>query len=111
VVTNVLPPASVRAYHVYFPDPWPKHRHAKRRVFTPRLIDAMARTLVPDGRLFIATDVHGYGWLIRGRILEHGAFNELPVDEMHGGLATAFARKYRARGRAVYLAAFRMRSP
>jgi tRNA (guanine-N7-)-methyltransferase len=110
VVTALVAPASVHAYHVYFPDPWPKHRHAKRRLFTPRLITAMARTLVPGGRLLVATDIHGYGWLIRGRILDSGAFVEIPVDPDHGGLTTAFARKYRARGRLVYSAAFRTRS-
>lgn len=107
VIKTIVPPASVQAYHIYFPDPWPKHRHAKRRVVTPSLVRALARTLVPDGRVFLATDVHGYGWLMRGCILADAAFAELPVTDTHGGLLTGFARKYRARGRRVFLATFR----
>jgi len=106
VIKTIVPAASVHAYHIYFPDPWPKHRHAKRRVVTPSLVRALARTLIPGGHLFLATDVHGYGWLMRGCILAHPAFVELPVDDTHGGLLTGFARKYRARGRQVFLATF-----
>ncbi len=107
VIRTIVPAASVHAYHIYFPDPWPKHRHAKRRVVTPALVRALARTLVPGGHVFLATDVHGYGWLMRGCVLAHPAFVEVPVDDTHGGLLTGFARKYRARGRQVFLATFR----
>jgi tRNA (guanine-N7-)-methyltransferase len=106
VVTTIIPPASVTAYHVYFPDPWPKQRHAKRRLFRPPVIAALARTLMPGGRLLVATDVFGYGRLIRARVLDDGGFAEVPVDAQHGGLVTTFARKYQTRGRALYTAAF-----
>lgn len=51
-----IPDGSVSMYHVLFPDPWPKRRHAKRRLFTPRFLDQVVRTLVPEGELRIATD-------------------------------------------------------
>ena len=49
--------ASVQAVHVYFPDPWWKTRHHKRRVFTAEFVAECARVLRPGGRLHIATDV------------------------------------------------------
>ncbi len=57
VIEHVVPAASVRAYHLYFPDPWWKRRHHRRRLLTDALAAALARTLVPGGRLHIATDV------------------------------------------------------
>ncbi len=53
---RALAPASVRAVHVYFPDPWPKRRHHKRRVFNARFAAAAARVLKPGGSLFFLTD-------------------------------------------------------
>src|SRR5262249_2357829 len=60
VVRELVPAASVAAYHLYFPDPWPKRRHHKRRLVTPAFAADLARTLVPAGRLHVATDL---GWL------------------------------------------------
>jgi tRNA (guanine-N7-)-methyltransferase len=57
VIESLVPPASVAAYHIYFPDPWPKHRHRKRRLVTPAFAAAMARTLVPGGAVHVATDL------------------------------------------------------
>ena len=54
-----VPPASVAAVHVYFPDPWWKTRHHKRRVFTPEFAALVAGVLRPGGVLHIATDVGG----------------------------------------------------
>jgi tRNA (guanine-N7-)-methyltransferase len=106
VVDNLVPVASVAAYHVYFPDPWPKRRHAARRIFTPRLVAALARTLVPGGRLLLATDVYGYARLIRWCVLADGRFEECEAGPDHPGLTTGFARKYRAAGRPIYPSAY-----
>jgi tRNA (guanine-N7-)-methyltransferase len=107
VVTGIVPDASVSAYHVYFPDPWPKRHHAPRRIFTNRFVAGLARTLVGEGRLYVATDVDRYAERIRGIVLEDGSFVESPADEGHPGLQTSFARKYRAAGRALHVASFR----
>ena len=107
VVRRLVPAGSVAVYHVYFPDPWPKRRHARRRLFTPTLVAGLARTLHLGGRLHVATDVFGYGRLIRSTVLADPRFEELPLDPAHPGLETAFARKYRRAGRALYTASFR----
>ncbi len=99
VVASILPEASVGAYHVYFPDPWPKRVHAGRRIFTPVFVAGLARTLVPGGRLFFATDVAAYARVACGHVLAVPEFREVVPEEHHPGLDTSFARKYRAGGR------------
>ena len=55
-VAYLIPPESVSAYYVFFPDPWPKKRHHGNRLFDPRFLDALNTTLLPDGCLHFATD-------------------------------------------------------
>lgn len=52
----LMPPAAIRAYYIFFPDPWPKKRHHENRLFNPRFLDALHRTLQPDGLVHVATD-------------------------------------------------------
>lgn len=62
-VFNVLdryPASSVARIHVFFPDPWPKLRHHKRRLHRGRFFEACARVLQPSGRIHLATDVPEY---------------------------------------------------
>ena len=109
VLAALVPAASVSAYHVYFPDPWPKRRHARRRLFTAELVAALGRTLVPGGRLFTATDVEVYARHIRATVLADGRFEERPSGPDHPGLTTAFARKYLAAERTLHPAVFMRR--
>lgn len=106
VVGRMLPAKSVAAYHVYFPDPWPKRGHAERRIFRPALVDGLAHTLRIGGRLFLATDVAPYASVAHDLVGAHPAFVEAPTDADHPGLTTAFARKYRAAGRALHVFTF-----
>jgi tRNA (guanine-N7-)-methyltransferase len=55
-----LPDASLAAVHVYFPDPWWKKRHKKRRVMNAEFLRDVERTLTPGGRLHFWTDVEEY---------------------------------------------------
>jgi tRNA (guanine-N7-)-methyltransferase len=57
IIGRVIPSDSVAAYHIYFPDPWWKRRHQRRRLFVPEFVAALARTLIAGGRLYVATDV------------------------------------------------------
>ena len=56
LVTHHLVPGCLAALHVYHPDPWPKKRHHKRRLFTPDFMEAVVRALVAGGRLVVQTD-------------------------------------------------------
>jgi tRNA (guanine-N7-)-methyltransferase len=71
VLTQMLPPASVTAVRVFFPDPWPKARHAKRRLVTRAFVDLVADRLVDDGVLHVATDVAAYADGVRAALDGH----------------------------------------
>jgi tRNA (guanine-N7-)-methyltransferase len=60
VVARMIPPATLAGIHVFFPDPWPKKRHHKRRLLKPDFVRELALRLVPDGYLHIATDWEEY---------------------------------------------------
>ena len=105
-VLTLVPTASVSAYHVYFPDPWPKRRHVPRRIFSAPFVGALARTLQRGGTLYVATDVDTYMADIRVVVLADGTFAEEPAGDDHPGLATGFARKYQAEGRRLHAARF-----
>ncbi len=59
-VRDRLRPASLAAIHVFFPDPWPKARHHKRRLIQPAHVQLLADRLEVGGLLHCATDAHGY---------------------------------------------------
>lgn len=55
-----LAPGSLHAVRIYFPDPWPKRRHHKRRLVNSELVALVASRLLPDGTLHLATDWEPY---------------------------------------------------
>lgn len=61
VLERMIPDESVAAFHIFFPDPWPKKRHHKRRLLLRPRTDLMARKLAPGGYLYMATDWEPYG--------------------------------------------------
>lgn len=52
----MIPESSIAAVHVYFPDPWPKKKHARNRLFRPHFTRWIARILVPNGKIYFRTD-------------------------------------------------------
>ena len=106
VVRRFVPPASVAAYHIYFPDPWWKRRHHRRRLFTADLAGALARTLAPGGRLYLATDVPDVFALMRATIASTRAFTELAGERSPRTTVTSFERKGLARGATIHEAVF-----
>jgi tRNA (guanine-N7-)-methyltransferase len=60
VLQRLIAPASLTGVRVFFPDPWPKARHHKRRFLQPGTVDLIADRLLPGGVLHIATDHAGY---------------------------------------------------
>jgi tRNA (guanine-N7-)-methyltransferase len=108
---------SVRAIHVYFPDPWWKRRHWKRRLFTPDFVVQCARVLEPQGKLKIATDVEEYFRLIGEVVSQQPSFHESPTEqprsaEEYHDCLTNFERKSASKGRPIFRAEFaRVTSP
>ncbi len=60
VVRTMVPPGSLAGIHVFFPDPWPKKRHHKRRLVQPSFAGLLASRLAPGGYLHAATDWQEY---------------------------------------------------
>jgi tRNA (guanine-N7-)-methyltransferase len=60
VVTTMIPPGSLAGVHIFFPDPWPKKRHHKRRLLKPAFVHELALRLAPGGYLHVATDWDDY---------------------------------------------------
>ncbi len=60
VVRDMLAPDSLDGVHIYFPDPWPKKRHHKRRLIQPKFIQLLASRLKPGGYIHCATDWENY---------------------------------------------------
>lgn len=60
VVATMIPVASLAGVHVFFPDPWPKKRHHKRRLLKPAFVHELALRLAPGGVLHVATDWREY---------------------------------------------------
>lgn len=77
--TYLIPDAGVRAYHIYFPDPWPKARHHRHRLFNEPFMDALARTLRPGGTVQLATDHLPYFDEIAAIVRDDRRFEPAPV--------------------------------
>jgi tRNA (guanine-N7-)-methyltransferase len=60
VLQQMIPHGSLAGVHVYFPDPWPKKRHHKRRLLQPAFVHAIAQRLAPGGYVHAATDWAAY---------------------------------------------------
>ena len=60
VLQDMVAPASLHGVHIFFPDPWHKKRHHKRRLIQPRLVRLLAERLAPGGYLHCATDWEPY---------------------------------------------------
>ncbi len=65
VLRNEIVPAALDEVRVWFPDPWPKKRHHKRRLIQPAFVDLLARSVKVGGLLHLATDWPGYALHMR----------------------------------------------
>jgi tRNA (guanine-N7-)-methyltransferase len=101
--------------HIYFPDPWPKKRHHKRRLIQEPLLTQLHRVLEPGGRVRLVTDHADYWqWMLEKLAAVGELFEQLPFDapasadpgEMAG---TNFERKYRREGRPLHGCVLRRR--
>jgi tRNA (guanine-N7-)-methyltransferase len=98
---------SLQAVHVYFPDPWWKKRHHKRRLFTPEFAALCATGLQSGGKLHFASDVPEYFEMARELCRQQPALHELPpplaTEAQHDmDYLTNFERKSLRAGRGVH---------
>ena len=117
-IREFVPDNCVDCFHIYFPDPWPKKRHHKRRFLCPVNLENLIRCLKTGGQLRIATDHAGYFEQIktvlaaRNDILDEIDFPTAAGAETGEWVGTNFERKYLKDNRPIYtLAARKIKSP
>jgi tRNA (guanine-N7-)-methyltransferase len=75
-----LPPESLAGMHIFFPDPWPKARHHKRRLIQPPFVDLLCRYLRPGGYIHAATDWQDYAEQILAVLADQSQLVNTAVD-------------------------------
>ncbi|MFN9436935.1 MAG: tRNA (guanine(46)-N(7))-methyltransferase TrmB [Planctomycetota bacterium] len=111
VIDRDVPDTSLAAVHVYFPDPWWKSKHKKRRVLSDETMTNIERTLLPGGQLHFWTDVLDYYEEAVARIMDltrfRGPFYVPEPTATHAmDYRTHFERRTRLNGLPVYRARF-----
>ncbi|MEM6393122.1 MAG: tRNA (guanosine(46)-N7)-methyltransferase TrmB [Planctomycetota bacterium] len=109
LVKHQLPAGLLRTCHIYFPDPWPKARHHKRRLLQAPFLRALHRVLGPDGTVRLVTDHQEYfAWMQEhASVVEgEGLFERLPYEPPASAgegewVGTNFERKYKKEGRTI----------
>jgi tRNA (guanine-N7-)-methyltransferase len=109
-VEYLLPPRSVTGFYLLFPDPWPKRRHASRRLVTKDFLESLHRALVPQGTIRIATDEVAYFRQI-GRLVSECRLFEATSEARQSDVTTKFERRFRERGLAIHRLVLRKVSP
>ena len=92
VLERMIPDGALAAIHLFFPDPWPKKRHHKRRLVQPAFAALAARKLAPGGTLHAATD-----WLEYAEQMQ-SVFSEV-LEKAESGFVQRPVTKFEARGR------------
>ena len=116
-LADYLPDSSVQCFHIYFPDPWPKKRHHKRRFISTDNLAQLIRCLKLDGQIRIATDHVEYFQQIQQVIADQPhqlrQLDFLPTAGADQGewVGTNFERKYLKENRQIHTIAVRMKNP
>jgi tRNA (guanine-N7-)-methyltransferase len=103
ILARWIPRGGLRRMHIYFPDPWPKKRHLKRRIICPDFPGWAADALEPGGEILLGTDHEGYVESIREIMGSSAAFGETPWDPLkEDWILTNYAVKWAAMGRRLH---------
>ncbi|MEW4570974.1 tRNA (guanosine(46)-N7)-methyltransferase TrmB [Tautonia sp. JC769] len=101
-----VPERSIAVLHVYFPDPWWKKRHRKRRVVNERFVDRASKVVKVGGELRLMTDVEEYFRESVDLITAHPGFEPIDESRVEAGdawqIQTNFANKFRVEGRPFF---------
>lgn len=109
-VRYLLSEASVEAFYLLFPDPWPKRRHHRRRIVTDDFLDSIHRALAANGVFRIATDESDYFQCIVRLAQKHSAFSV--VDSENADLPVSkFQRRFLELDVPIYRLSLRKISP
>ena len=106
----LLPPHSVSALHVYFPDPWPKKRHHKNRLVNKRFPKIARAALTPEGVVYLRTDDEDYFGQMTEVFEAATEFQTIETPSELAELPTDFEREFRARGVRTLRVAYQFKS-
>ena len=109
-VERLLPANSVSVFHLMFPDPWPKRRHAPRRLVNEAFLSSLHRALDSDGVLRIATDESDYFRQIASLVSKSPHF-AVVGDERSTMAISKFEKRFMQRGLPIHRLALRKVSP
>lgn len=101
VLARMVPPGSLAGVRSYFPDPWPKARHHKRRLVQPAVLDLVARRLAPGGTWHLATDWDEYADAMQECFAADSRWRGGPVPRPEGRPETRYERRALREGRRV----------
>lgn len=102
VLSNMLPNVCLDGVNVYFPDPWPKKRHHKRRLVQPVIAAEFARVIKEGGTLHLATDWENYAEQMKQVIGGTGAFTRITAETDLVRPPTKFERRGQRLGHSVW---------
>ena len=107
VLKRRLPPSALAMVRLYFPDPWPRKRHHKRRLVQPGFVRLIERVLEPEGVFHVATDWAPYAEHIESVMSGNPAFVRLSRPPSR--YTTRFESRGSALGHEIWEAAYRVR--
>ncbi len=108
LVDYLVLPDSLEAVHVYFPDPWPKNRHHKKRLINERFVESAARVLVPGGNVWLRTDDADYFEQMLTVFAVSDLFEPTETPEALSSITTDFEADFNRRGIPTLRAAYRL---
>jgi tRNA (guanine-N7-)-methyltransferase len=97
-----LPDGVIDVYHIYFPDPWPKNRHRKRRLMRMATLHQLLRTLKGGGKIHFSTDFFDYYLQTRILLALHQGFLFCESDPPQEWTASLFHQRYVERGKEIF---------
>ena len=110
VIEYLIPPESIDALHIYFPDPWPKRKHRKNRLINERFTEITARALKVGGVIYLRTDDLDYFQQMTRVFNANARFVAVETPEELTKVVTDFERNFHLRGVATNHAAYRRKS-
>ncbi len=105
-----LPPDAITECTIFFPDPWPKRRHHRRRLITTSFLNILYHKLIPGGRVYLATDDAGYYQWITQTFSRHPAFHSCAPLILPPEQQTDFEVLFNGKNRAIYRCGYRRKT-
>lgn len=103
----LLPDHSIRAFHIYFPDPWPKRKHRQHRLINEHFCRVLARKLASGGVVYLRTDDSDYFAQMTRVFGGNNEFTPIPTPPELALVITDFERGFNAKGIETNRAAYR----